>query len=451
MSENFDIAIIGGGNAGFAVSAVAQSADPALRLAMIEDAEFGGTCPNRGCTPKKVLVAAGEALDTIARAGGHGIDVGSAKLDWGKLIDREKAMIDFIPGAMEGVAAKRAEVIRGRARFTGPNSLEIDGRTISAKSIVVATGSHPRPLPIPGADLMITSDEVLSRREQPASVTFIGGGVIALEFAHVYARAGTKVTILEAMDRLLPRMDRGAVEALTRATIALGVAVHTSVNVHSVSKASDGGLQVRYSKGGVESEVSSSAVVNGAGRIANIDGLDLEAGNVAHVNGRVSTDANLRSVSNPSVYFAGDVLATSPQLSPVATYEGRIVGENIVHGINREPDYRVIPQAIYTNPALASVGMSQEEASDAGLDFDVRENDLSGWFSSKSYLEDDVYAKVLVEKGTAKILGAHMVGHHAADLVHLFAFAMKFDISADQMKDTIYAFPSFSSDVKNLV
>jgi len=451
MSDDFDIAIIGGGNAGFAVSAVAQAADPDLRLAMIEDAEFGGTCPNRGCTPKKVLVAAGEALDTISRAGGHGIDVGPARLDWGKLIDREKAMIDFIPGAMEGVAAKRAEVIRGRARFTGPNSLQVGERTVSAKSIVVATGSHPRPLPIPGADLMITSDEVLSRREQPDSVTFIGGGVIALEFAHVYARAGTRVTILEAMDRLLPRMEQGAVEALTRATSALGVVVHTSVSVHSVTKAPDGALLVRYSKDGVKAEVRSSAVVNGAGRIANIDGLDLEAGNVVHVNGRVSTDANLRSVSNPSVYFAGDVLASSPQLSPVATYEGRIVGENIVRGSNKEPDYRVIPQAIYTNPALASVGVTEEAARDAGLEFDVRENDLSGWFSSKSYLEDDVYAKVLVEKGTAKILGAHMVGHHAADLVHLFAFAMKFDISAEQMKDTIYAFPSFSSDVKNLV
>lgn len=451
MSEEFDIAIIGGGNAGFAVSAVAQTADPALRLAMIEDAEFGGTCPNRGCTPKKVLVAAGEALDTIARAGGHGIDVGAARLDWGKLIDREKAMIDFIPGAMEGVAAKRAEVIRGKARFTGPNSLQVGDRSISAKSIVVATGSHPRPLPIPGAELMITSDEVLSRREQPASVTFIGGGVIALEFAHVYARAGTKVTILEAMDSLLPRMDQGAVEALTRATISLGVAVHTSVSVHSVTKATDGSLQVRYSKDGVESEINSTAVVNGTGRIANIDGLGLDAGNVAHDKGRVSTHGSLRSVSNPSVYFAGDVLATSPQLSPVATYEGRIVGENIVHGTSKEPDYRVIPQAIYTNPALASVGLTEAAAREAGLEFEVRENDLSGWFSSKSYLEDDVYAKVLVEQGTAKILGAHMVGHHAADLVHLFAFAMKFDITAEQMKDTIYAFPSFSSDVKNLV
>lgn len=449
MSEDYDIAIIGGGNAGFAVSAIAHKAG--LRLAMIEDADFGGTCPNRGCTPKKVLVAAGEALETIAKAGRHGIDVGPAKLDWSKLIDREKDMIGFIPDAMAGVAAKRADVIRGRARFTGPNNLTIGDRSISAKSIVVATGSRPRPLTIPGADLMITSDEILSHREQPASVTFVGGGVIALEFAHVYARAGTKVTILEAMDSLLPRMEAGAVAALAEATSALGVDIKTAVTVEKVTRRADGLLEVVYVVDGVENHVVSDSVVNGTGRIANIDGLDLDAGQVTLENGRVLLDETLRSVSNPSVYFAGDVLTTSPQLSPVATYEGQIVGENIVHDAKRVPDYGVIPQAIYTSPSLASVGLTEAAARAAGHAFQVKENDLAGWFSSKAYLEDHVYAKVLIEEGSTKILGAHMVGHHAADLVHLFAFAMKFGISADQMKDTIYAFPSFSSDVKNLI
>jgi glutathione reductase (NADPH) len=194
MSNHYDVIIIGGGNAGFGVSALVHEAGK--RIAFIEERDFGGTCPNRGCTPKKVLVAAAHALHEIETASTHGITVGPAKLDWGKLIRREKDMVGFIPDAMEGVAKKRGDVFKGTARFVGPNSVEVGGDTLTGDHIVIATGSKPRPLPIPGAELMITSDEVLSEETQPKEIVFIGGGVIAMEFSHVYARAGTKGTIL---------------------------------------------------------------------------------------------------------------------------------------------------------------------------------------------------------------------------------------------------------------
>ena len=211
MPEKFDVVIIGGGNAGFGVSAIASEAGKSI--AFIEERDFGGTCPNRGCTPKKVLVAAAHALHEIETASAHGITVGKPKLDWAKLIDREKDMIGFIPDAMEGVATKRGKTYKGHAKFVGPYTIDIDGTRIEGENIVIATGSRPRPLPITGAEHMITSDEVLSERELPGEVIFIGGGVIALEFGHVYARAGAKVSILEAMPSLLPRMESDAVRA----------------------------------------------------------------------------------------------------------------------------------------------------------------------------------------------------------------------------------------------
>ena len=155
MSNHFDVVIIGGGNAGFGVSAVAHEAGKSI--AFIESWDFGGTCPNRGCTPKKVLVAAAHTLHEIEQAKVHGIDVGEPKLDWARLVDREKSMIDFIPDAMQGVAEKRGTVFRGAAKFIGPNTIDVDGTVIEGDNIVIATGSKPRPLPIPGAEHMITS------------------------------------------------------------------------------------------------------------------------------------------------------------------------------------------------------------------------------------------------------------------------------------------------------
>ena len=209
-SEKFDVVILGGGNAGIGVTGPVRRAG--MSVAMIESHDLGGTCPNRGCTPKKVLVAAGHALHEIERAAIHHISVGKPKLDWSALIDREKDLIKDIPANLARSMARRdVEVIKGHAAFAGPNAIRVGGRRLEARHIVIATGSKPRPLSIPGAEHMITSDEMLSERELPGSVIFVGGGVISLEFGHVYARAGADVTILAALPQLLPAMDVDAV------------------------------------------------------------------------------------------------------------------------------------------------------------------------------------------------------------------------------------------------
>jgi len=447
MSKKYDVIIIGGGNAGFGVSAIVSEAGKSI--AFVEERDFGGTCPNRGCTPKKVLVAAAHALHEIETASTHHIEVGNAKLDWAKLIQREKDMIGFIPDAMAGVAEKRGDVYRGSAKFVGPNSIDVDGTILEGDNIVIATGSKTRPLPIPGAELMITSEEVLSEETQPDEVVFIGGGVIAMEFSHVYARAGTKVTILEVMPRLLPRVDADAVAAIQTESERIGITVRTGVNVKAVTRSGER-LSVTYDLDGIEHSLEADRVINGAGRIANVDTLDLSAGNVKHDRIAVEVGEYLRSVSNPSVWVAGDALVTSPQLSPIATYEGRIVGENIVNGPTAKPDYRVIPSGIYTVPALSTVGLTEAEAKDKGLDVTVKSSDMTDWFSGKSYAETVAWAKVLVDAEKDQIVGAHMVGHQAEELIHLFAMAMRHGIAASKLKDDMFAFPTFSSDIKNL-
>ncbi len=447
MAEQFDIVIIGGGNAGFGVSAIAH--DAGKSIAFIEELDFGGTCPNRGCTPKKVFVAAAHSLHEIERAHLHGIEVGKAKLDWGKMLARKNEMIGFIPNAMKGVAEKRGTVFQGSARFIGPNTIDVDGTRIEGKDIVIATGSMPRPLSFPGAEHLITSNEVLSEKTQPQSVVFIGGGVISMEFGHVYARAGTQVTILELMPQLLPRMDADAVAKIVSETERLGVDIQTGIQLVSVTPTGEQ-FEVTYQKGKQEFSVIADRVINGAGRVANVADIELEAGNVAHSGGRIDVDEYLRSTSNPSVWVAGDALSHTAQLSPIATYEGRTVGNNIVNGSTKKIDHENTPSAVYTVPALATVGLTESQAAEKGLDVAVTTNDMTGWFSGKSYVETVAWSKVIVDKATDKIVGAHMVGHHGEDLIHLFALAMQHGISASDLKESPMAFPTFASDLKNL-
>jgi glutathione reductase (NADPH) len=448
-TEKFDVVILGGGNAGIGVTGPVRRAG--MSVAMIEQDLLGGTCPNRGCTPKKVLVAAGHALHEIERAAVHHIAVGKPRLDWAALIDREKEMIKDIPASLARSMARRdVEVIRGTAVFAGHNLIRVGARELEARHIVIATGSKPRPLPIPGSMHMITSDEMLGERDLPASVIFVGGGVISLEFGHIYARAGTAVTILEALPQLLPAMDGDAVARLQAESHRIGISIKTNVSVKRIEPA-NGRLRVVYSHDGAEHSAEADRIVNGAGRIANVDKLDLAAGNVEHANGRLVIDRHLRSTSNPVVHVCGDAVPTSPQLSPIATYEGDIVGRNIVEGPTYSPDYASMATSVYTVPPLAAVGLTEAAARQKGLAVDVHTNDMRDWFSAKTYAETVAWSKIVVDQATDRILGAHFVGHAGQELVNLFGLAMRFGLTASQIRENVYAYPTFSSDIKHML
>jgi glutathione reductase (NADPH) len=448
-ADSYDVLILGGGNAGIAATVATRAAG--LSVVMVEARDLGGTCPNRGCTPKKVLVAAGHALHEIERARVHGITVSDPRLDWAALIDREKQMISQLPGSFEKLMRDRGvDVIRDHAAFAGTNQVRVGDRTIEARHIVVATGSKPRQLPIPGAEHMITSDEVLSERTLPRDVVFVGGGVVALEFGHVYARAGAKVTMLEVLPQLLPSMDVDAVARIRAESERIGIEVRTGVAVEKI-ELGNGRLRVHFVQDESEHGIEADRIVNGAGRIADIADLNLEAGGVRHRDGRIETDDYLRSQSNPAVHVCGDVLWTSPQLSPVATYEGQIVGRNVVEGPVAKPDYASIPSCVYTVPALASVGLTEAKARELGHKIKVHSNDMIDWLSTQTYNEPVAWAKVVVDEATDRILGAHIVGHAGEELIHAFAFAMRFGITAGQIRDTVYAFPTFSADIKHML
>lgn len=446
MTAQYHTIILGGGNAGFGVSSVLKEAGKSM--AIVEQAEFGGTCPNRGCTPKKILVEAAGCLDMIRRAEAHGIEVSAPVIHWEKLIARKDEMIGFIPDAMHKLADNRATVYRGQARFTGPNQITVGDDVLEAENIVIATGSKTRPLPIPGAEHLLTSDDVLTLRELPDSVVFVGGGVIAMEFSHVYARAGVKVTILEAMPQLLPRLDSDAVQVLHDETEKLGVTIHTAVQVQQIRQ-TDTGMVVDCMIDDTHHTFMASHVVNGTGRVANVDGLDLHTAGITVDRGHIETDAYLRTVDNPAVWIAGDAIARAPQLSPVATQEGRLVGQNILKAMSQATDYRVIPTSVFTLPTLSSVGLTEQEATAQGLQVKVQQVEMGDWFSSRSHVESRAWAKVIIDEAADAFVGVHIVGHKGEELINMFAMAMRHNITATHFKADLLAYPTFGADIKN--
>jgi NADH dehydrogenase len=290
----------------------------------------------------------------------------------------------------------------------------------------------------------------LSARALPGEVVFVGGGVIAFELGHVYARAGVKVTILEALPQLLGGVDADAVDQIRGESQRIGMSLLTLARVKSIEQVGRR-LRVLFASDGVDCTIDADSVVNCAGRIANVEAIDLDAGQVAHCEGRIDVDEFLRSRSNPNVYVCGDALWHSPQLSPVATYEGRVVGRNIVEGAKHRPDYGTIPNSVYTVPTVASVGLTEATAKEQGLAVKVHVNDMRGWLSARTYAETAAWSKIIVDAASDRVLGAHIVGHAGEELIHIFALAMRHGITAKDLADSVFAFPTFSADIKNMM
>jgi len=447
--QHYDVLAIGAGNAGLGAAFIAR--DAGLSVAVVEKRDVGGTCALRGCVPKKVLVAAAQVLHQISLAAAHHIEVGPVRLDWGKLIARERSFTAGVPESFETLLEKRGvDLLRGPARFIGPNRVAVNGTVLEADKIVIATGSKPRPLPIPGAHHLLTSEDLLNMQDLPERLIFIGGGVIALEFSHVFARAGCKVTILEAASRLLPAVDEEAVAVIHAESERIGIEIVTGATVERIEMAGNC-FVVHASVAGEPRRFAGEQVAHGAGRIADLDDMDLDAGGVDHDGVKIDATEFLRSRSNPAVYIAGDALWSSPQLSPLASYEGRLVGENIVRGDHLRPDYASVPSNVYSIPALASVGLTEAAAEAAGREYVVRRNDMREWRSARTYAETAAFSKIIIEKSSRRILGAHLVGHGAEGVIHLFAFAMKHGVSAEELTATVYGYPTFASDIKHMI
>lgn len=451
MRTHYDIIVLGAGAAGIAASIIARRSG--VSVLVIEKDGFGGTCPLRGCIPKKILSAAAESVACVQRASEHRVSVKGAELNWKDLIELKRLMIrDVSRNARNRFHSLGIDTINGPARFTGPKSVAVEGKEYRARKIVIATGSKPRKLPIPGFEHVLTSDDLFELDALPGSVVFIGGGAVGMEFAHIFARAGSRVTILEAASRVLPDMDEDVVRELGKFTRSLGVEISAGVHVESIQKTREGSaVTLNIPNLTVSSTIHADIVANGAGRVADIDGLDLDKAGVDTDHRGIVVDEYLRSVSNKDVFAAGDVVSLSPHLSPVASYEGHIVAHNITSDDLKDRDYRTVPAAVYTIPAAAGVGLTEHEAKKQGLDFTTASHDLLGLRMSSIYAEQAAYSKVIIESRSDRILGAHILGHNAQELINIFVLAMKFNITARDLHDTVYTYPTFTSSIPVMV
>jgi len=379
---------------------------------------------------------------------GKGVRAEAVCIDWQELMRFKRSFTEPVPKKQEeGFAKAGIATFHGRARFVGPSSLQVNDDVLEGRYVVIAAGQKPADLKIPGAEHLTTSERFLELDELPKRILFIGGGYIAFEFAHVAVRAGAQVTIAHRGPRPLPRFDPDLVDQLVKSSRELAVDVQLGTEVMGVEKRS-GQLVVRASASGQQRTFEADMVVHAAGRVAEIDDMNLDAAGVACDSQGVRVNAFLQSVSNPAVYAAGDAAASGgPPLTPVADYEGAIVASNLLKGNHQKPNYAGIPTVVFSIPPVASVGLSETEARERGLKFLVKKEMTSTWYSSRRVAEKYSGYKVMVEEGTDRILGAHLLGGEAGEVINLFALAIRSGIRTTDLKHTIFSYPTHASDL----
>jgi glutathione reductase (NADPH) len=450
MNRQFDLIVIGTGTA--ATTPAFECRRAGWSVAVIDPLPFGGTCVLRGCDPKKVLVGAAEVIDRAKRMKTKGINSENLNIGWQQLMQFKRTFTDPVPAAREesfrnaGIAAFHAA-----AHFTGKQTIEAGDDRLEGRFILIATGAWPARLNIPGEEFLTRSDQFLSLENLPRRIVFIGGGYISFELAHVAARAGAEVTILHRGLRPLKGFDPDLAGQLLERTRKLGIAVHLNAAAEGIGKSGDG-LGVSASSAGGQFQIPADMVVHGAGRAPSIAGLDLPAGGVEAGKKGVSVNEFLQSLSNPAVYAAGDAAASGGfPLTPIAGYEGRVVAENMLHGNRLRAAYNAIPTVVFTLPPLASVGLSERAARGKGLQFRVNHEKTAGWYSSHRTGEECSGYKVLIEEGSERILGAHLLGEQAEETINLFALAMRAGVTASKLKQSVFSYPTHASDVQYML
>jgi len=446
--KNYDLVVIGGGNTGLAVANRVSAAGRSV--ALVDKGPVGGLCSLAGCNPKKVFVRASEVLDEVRRAGDHGIRAGEIGIDWEEVWRRKHAFTDSVPESTErGLASKGVARIRGVARFSSPDTLIAADDELHAGAFVIATGSTPRRLTFPGADLVKTTDDILELRRPPERLVILGAGVVAFEFGFVFARVGTKVTILMHSTRALAGFDDDFAAHAVDYGRSIGIEFIPSTTITRILPASDSAA-VEFTREAGSDVREADFILNAAGRVPAIDALDLPAANVETSRRGVVVDGYLRSTTNRRVFAGGDAHGVF-QLSPVASYEGRVIARNYLEGDVVKADYNVVPQAIYTTPPLATVGWTEAEARRNERPVKVRTSDMKSWKVYAIAGEPVAWAKVVADAETDRILGAQLFGAGAPDSIHLFALAIRCGLTAADLRDAVYAYPTFASAIQSAV
>ncbi len=449
MARAFDLIVIGTGAAG--ASAAYECRSAGWSVAIIDSRPFGGTCALRGCDPKKVLVGAAEVIERTRQMAGKGVRCDDVKIDWPALMQFKRTFTQPVPADRERQFSQAGIVVfHGRARFTDKTTVQVGDDTLKGRYVLVAAGARPATLGIDGEEHLTTSEEFLELDVLPPRILFVGGGYISFEFAHIAARSGAQVQILHRGERPLERFDPDMVDRLAHATRELGIALHLKTAVQRIEQGT-GNFTVHACVDRAPQTFEADLVVHGAGRVPDIDDLDLETAHVEREKRAVRVNEFLQSVSNPNVYAAGDAATKGPPLTPVAAMEGEVVASNLLKRNHRAADFAAVASIAYTLPPVASVGLLEAAAKEKGLKFRVNHQDTSEWYSSRRVGAKYSAFKVLIEDGSERILGAHLIGPHAEEQINLFTLAIRCGIRRSDIEATLFAYPTGASDLSYMV
>ncbi len=448
MSTTYDLIVIGSGTAATTVARRVSAAG--LSVAVTDFRPYGGTCALRGCDPKKMLIGGTSAADHVRRMDGKGVE-GEVRIDWRSLVEFKRGFTDPVPEKKEkSFSDNGIATYHGKARFVGPNSVAINDERLEAKYIVLATGSEAVKLGIPGEEYLVDKQGFLEMERLPRRIVLVGGGYIAAEFSHIAARAGAEVTILQQGDRMLTGFDPDLVGWLMEKYEDIGVTLHAETTVERVEKTGDAFRVIAGGKGGTRT-YDADLVVHAAGRQPDFASLDLDAGDVELRDGKLALNEYLQSTSNPAVYAAGDTAQMGPPLTPVSNHDGKVVAANLLNGNHITPNYTGVPSVAFTLPPIARVGLDEAQVREKGLKFRMQSDRTPGWFSTRQQAETISGHKVLVEEGSGRILGAHLLGPHADEVINIFTLAVRHGLTADQLKETMFAYPTGASDISSML
>ncbi|HHU17339.1 MAG TPA: dihydrolipoyl dehydrogenase [Clostridiales bacterium] len=438
--RDFDIIVIGGGPGGY-VAAI-KGAQLRKKVAIVEKDSFGGVCINKGCIPTKVLLRSAESLDEVKKSSNFGVinvDTSNAKLDLKLVQKRKTSVISQLVGGINGLMAKNnVTVIKGEGSIKDKNTVIVDGKPYSTDYIVIATGSEVKSLPIPidsGMNIL-TSDDALNLEEIPKDIAIIGGGVIGIEFAYFFASIGSKVTVIEFLDRILPMVDEEITDQVTAMLKDMKVDIYTSAKVTEVTK--DG---VKFEKDNRQQSISVSNVLMAVGRVPDYKGIDCESLNIKTDRGAIVTDLTLKT-SVDNIYAIGDVNGKY-MLAHTASAEGIIAIENIC-GLIRTMDYDKIPSAVYIQPEIACVGLTEAQAREKYGNIKVGRFPILANGKAKVAGNENGLIKVILEPRYNEILGVHLFCIHATDMIAEAVAAMNLEASAEEITWSVHPHPTVS-------
>lgn len=438
---NYDLFVIGTGEAGSTAAQICKNSGWSVAIA--DENPFGGTCSLRGCNPKRTLAGAAELLYRTRGMNIRGVK-GSLELNWNKLIDFKDELTKDISSMHERKFAESGiDMFHGLVRFAGKNELSVSGKKISAAKILIATGSKPRSLGISGENNILTSDQMLNVRNLPSRIIFIGAGYISMEFAHVLSAAGANVILIEYASSPLLNFDSDLVNMLVEESEKAGIEIFVNSKITSIDKSDDGFIVTADSNG--EKIYKADLVVHGAGRVPNVDRLMLECADINHDGYHIKVNKYLQSISNTDVYVAGDAHFEGIQLTPVAEIEGKAAAYNMIHGTSVVPDCSAVPSVIFTWPELAMAG-KKIDSDDSSGDYQTIFQDTSNRHITRRLGISKSAFKIILEKSTGKICGAHLLGYNVDEVINLFTLAIRSGKTMQDLKNMPCTFPSVTYD-----